>query len=74
MKQIAVDGPEVERADGTARCIGYGIDDEGRVTGRFALPSGTKWQAPVETETVETSRLQPLKGPSGTVIFPSVVY
>ena len=48
-----IDGPQVERADGTVRCIGYGIDSEGRVTGRFALPSGYHWDAPDGTESVE---------------------
>jgi hypothetical protein len=50
---ITIDGLEVERADGTIRCVGYGIDGEGRVTGRFALPNGHKWDAPEPTETVE---------------------
>ena len=53
MTEITIDGPEVERADGTVRCIGYGIDDEGRVTGRFALPTGHEWDAPDATESVE---------------------
>ena len=48
-----IDGPEVERADGTVRCIGYGIDSESRVTGRFALPNGHEWDVPESTESVE---------------------
>ena len=48
-----IDGPEVERTDGTVRCIGYGIDDNGRVTARFALPIGFEWDAPDGTESVE---------------------
>ena len=53
MTQMTIDGPEVERADGTIRCIGYGIDSEGRVTGRFALPNGYEWAAPDGTEGLE---------------------
>jgi len=50
---IEIDGPEVTRGDGTVRCIGYGEDGEGRVTGRFALPSGAVWDAPDGTKAVE---------------------
>ena len=53
MTEITIDGPEVERVDNTVRCIGYGIDSQGRVTGRFALPLGHEWDAPDETESVE---------------------
>ena len=53
MTHINIDGPEVERVDGTVRCIGYGIDSDGRVTGRFALPNGHQWIAPDATESVE---------------------
>ena len=48
-----IDGPEIERPDGSVRCVGYGIDGEGRVTGRFALPNGHDWDAPDGTESVE---------------------
>ena len=48
-----IDGPEIERPDGTVRCIGYGLDSDGRVTGRFALPSGYDWDAPEGTDAVE---------------------
>ena len=50
---ITINGPEIERADGTVRCIGYGVDADGRVTGRFALPSGHNWDAPDGTAGVE---------------------
>ena len=50
---MIVDGPEIERPDGSLRCVGYGIDAEDRVTGRFALPSGRKWDAPDGTDRVE---------------------
>ena len=53
MTEITIDGLEVERADGTVRCIGYGIDSEGRVTRRFALPNEHEWNAPDGTENVE---------------------
>ena len=53
MTKITIDGPEVERVDGTVRCIGYGEDSDGRVTGRFALPNGHEWDAPESTEAVE---------------------
>ena len=53
MTNITVDGPDIERDDGTIRCIGYGIDSMGRVTGRFALPSGHDWNAPDATQSVE---------------------
>jgi len=50
---IVIDGPVVERNDGSKRCIGYGQDSEGRVTERFALPSGHEHNPHVETETVK---------------------
>ena len=50
---MIIDGPEIERADGTNRCIGYGVDEEKRVTGRFALPKESEWDAPDGTESVE---------------------
>lgn len=50
---MILDGPTVERDDGSVRCIGYGVDAEGRVTGRFALPSGYNWPAPDGTDSVE---------------------
>ena len=53
MTTITIAGPEVTRDDGSVRCIGYGLDSEGRVTGRFALPIEHEWQAPEETESVE---------------------
>ena len=53
MIEITIDGPETARDDGTSRCVGYGIDSEDIVTGRFALPNGYKWQAPEGTESVE---------------------
>ena len=53
MTDITIDGPEVERADGTVRCIGYGLDADAKVTGRFALPEGYEWDAPDQTERVE---------------------
>ena len=53
MSDITIEGPEVERADGTVRCIGFGVDTDGRVTGRFALPKGHDWDAPAGTESVE---------------------
>lgn len=52
-RQVSINGPEIEREDGTVRCIGYGVDSEGRVTGRFALPDGSIWAAPDPTESVE---------------------
>ena len=53
MTDIKINGPEVERADGTIRCIGYGVDSEDRVTGRFALPKDHEWDAPDGTESLE---------------------
>ena len=53
MTEIRINGPEIERDDGTVRCIGYGIDSDERVTGRFALPDGHDWDAPNGTESVE---------------------
>ena len=53
MTEIKINGFEIERADGTVRCIGYGTDNEERVTGRFALPDGYRWDAPDATESVE---------------------
>ena len=53
MRKITINGPEVERSDGTIRCIGYGTDSQGRVTGRFALPNEWEWSAPDETENIE---------------------
>ena len=53
MTTFDINGPEIERADGTVRCIGYGIDTEGRVTGRFALPKGSEWDGPDGTDSVE---------------------
>ena len=53
MTKIEINGPEIERADGTVRRIGYGIDGEGRVNCRFALPQGHEWDAPDATESVE---------------------
>ena len=50
---MIVDGPEIKREDGTKRCIGYGVDSDGKVTGRFALPSGHEWEVPDGTEFVE---------------------
>jgi len=53
MTEISIDGPEVERADGSVRCIGYALDSNGNVTGRFALPQGHDWDAPTATDSVE---------------------
>jgi len=51
--KIEVNGPEIKRDDGTVRCIGYGEDSEGRVTGRFALPQGHEWDAPDATQQLQ---------------------
>jgi hypothetical protein len=50
---MIINGPITTRNDGSKVCIGYGIDSDGRVTGRFALPDGTDWDAPDATETLE---------------------
>ena len=53
MTQMIIDAPEVERADGTHRCIGYGVDSDGRVVTRFAFPSGFEWDAPNAVSSIE---------------------
>ncbi|QCW02786.1 hypothetical protein [Natrinema pallidum] len=39
-KTITIDGPTVDRSDGSTVCIGYYEDNQGRVISRFALPPG----------------------------------
>jgi hypothetical protein len=46
-------GEETTRDDGSKVCIGYGLDSDGNVTGRFALPQGHHWDAPSNTESLE---------------------
>jgi len=53
MSTITIDGPQVERADGSVRCVGCGVDKDGQVTGRFALPQGHEWVCPDATVAVE---------------------
>lgn len=53
MTTITIDGPAVERADDSVRCVGYGVDKDGQVTGRFALPQGHEWECPDATVAVE---------------------
>ena len=50
---MIIDGPTTIRNDGSTVCIGYGIDSNGNVTGRFALPKGHDWDAPDATESVD---------------------
>ena len=50
---MIINGPTTTRDDGSTVCIGYGIDSDGQVTGRFALPKGTEWDAPATTETIK---------------------
>ena len=50
---MIIDGPTTTRDDGSTVCIGYGVDNDSHVTGRFALPKGHKWDAPDPTESVE---------------------
>lgn len=51
---MIIKGEPVERPDGTERVVGYGVDTDGRVTGRFALPDGAEWDAPEDTESIKT--------------------
>lgn len=37
---ITIDGPTIDREDGSTVCVGYYTDAEGRVVSRFALPPG----------------------------------
>lgn len=50
---MIIDGPTTTRDDGSSVCIGYGIDSNDSVTGRFAVPQGHEWDAPDATESVE---------------------
>ena len=51
--KIDISGTETERNDGSIVCIGYGADSDGNVTGCFALPDGSEWDAPDATDSVE---------------------
>ena len=50
---MIVDGPTTLRDDGSTVVIGYGLDSDNNVTGRFAVPKGRNWDAPDATESVE---------------------
>jgi len=50
---MIIDGPTTTRDDGSTVCIGYGVDSNDNVTGRFAVPQGHDWDAPDGTESVE---------------------
>lgn len=50
---MIIEGPTTTRDDGSTVCIGIGVDSEGRVTGRFAIPQGADWDAPSATESIE---------------------
>ena len=50
---MMIDGPTTTRDDGSTVVIGYGVDSDDKVTGRFAVPSGHEWDAPDATESVE---------------------
>jgi len=50
---MIIDGPTTMRDDGSTVCIGFGTDNDGNVTGRFAVPQGFDWKAPTGTESVE---------------------
>jgi len=50
---MIIDGPTTNRDDGSTVCIGYGLDSDGNVTGRFAVPDGYDWSSPAPTESVE---------------------
>ena len=50
---MIIDGPTVERSDGSVRILGYGVDSDGKVTCRFAVPTGYDWDPPDGTKTVK---------------------
>jgi len=50
---MIVDGPTNTLKDGSVVCIGYGVDSDNRVTGRFALPKGHDWESPDATESIK---------------------
>ena len=50
---MIIDGPTTTRDDGSEVCVGYGIDSNGNVTGRFAVPKGHDWDAADSTESLD---------------------
>lgn len=52
VKKITIDGPIIERGDGSKVCIGYYEDDQGRVIDRFSVPPG-EYKVPKAVENIE---------------------
>ena len=50
---MIIDGSTSKRSDGSVVCIGYGLDKDGIVVDRFAVPQGYDWDAPDAAESVE---------------------